>query len=66
MLALLSHPDYQPFVVFPSQYTTPERVVSVPTVGVSGKRPLLIIIDGTWREAKKIFRKSPWLDRFRF
>lgn len=64
MLALLSHPDYQPFVVFPSQYTTPERVVSAPTVSVSGKRPLLIIIDGTWREAKKIFRKSPWLDRF--
>jgi DTW domain-containing protein YfiP len=26
-----------------------------------GKRPLLIMLDGSWREAIKIFRKSPYL-----
>ncbi|SIN85198.1 tRNA-uridine aminocarboxypropyltransferase [Salinivibrio sp. ES.052] len=62
MLAMLSHPDFQPYVVFPAQYAASERVVNVPNNPPSGKRPLFIIIDGTWREAKKIFRKSPWLD----
>jgi DTW domain-containing protein len=27
----------------------------------TGKRPLLILLDGSWREAIKIFRKSPYL-----
>ena len=26
------------------------------------KRPLFIFLDGTWREAKKMIRKSPYLD----
>lgn len=30
----------------------------------SSPRPLFILLDGTWSEARKIFRKSPWLDRF--
>ncbi len=29
-----------------------------------GTRPLFILLDGTWTEARKIFRKSPYLDRF--
>jgi DTW domain-containing protein len=28
------------------------------------RRPLFILLDGTWSEARKIFRKSPYLDRF--
>ena len=28
----------------------------------SGKPPLFIMLDGTWTEARKMFRKSPWLD----
>ena len=26
-----------------------------------GKRPLFILLDGTWSEARKMFRKSPYL-----
>ncbi|AWH89524.1 tRNA-uridine aminocarboxypropyltransferase [Limnobaculum parvum] len=63
LLALLSNPDYQPYIIFPAAYALPERVVT----GVekqSTKRPLFIILDGTWTEARKMFRKSPYLDRF--
>jgi DTW domain-containing protein YfiP len=27
------------------------------------KRPLFVLLDGTWSEARKMFRKSPYLDR---
>ena len=27
-----------------------------------GKRPLFILLDGTWSEARKMFRKSPYLE----
>ena len=30
----------------------------------SSKRPLFIMLDGCWREAKKMFRKSPYLNKF--
>ncbi len=63
MLALIADEQWQPFVVFPAQYAQPERVVNQPVV-VEGKRPLFILIDGTWQEAKKIFRKSTWLANF--
>ena len=29
-----------------------------------GRRPLFILLDATWPEARKMFRKSPYLDRF--
>lgn len=63
MLALLNDPQWFPIVTFPAQYAAPERVVSSPSVP-EGKRPLFVMIDGTWSEAKKIFRKSPWLNAF--
>lgn len=63
MLDLLADPKWFPIVIFPAQYAAPERVVSEPSVP-EGKRPLFIMIDGTWSEAKKIFRKSPWMDKF--
>jgi DTW domain-containing protein YfiP len=28
------------------------------------KRPLFILLDGTWDEARKMFRKSPYLQNF--
>jgi DTW domain-containing protein YfiP len=60
LLDLVKNPDYQPMVVFPSSYAGPERqVLSAPP---SGKPPLFIMLDGTWPEARKMFRKSPWLD----
>ncbi len=68
LLALLDNPQWQPYVVFPGQYATPERVVdsvasSVPVAGEPSRRPLFILLDGTWAEARKMFGRSPYLDR---
>ena len=32
--------------------------------GPGARRPLFILLDATWPEARKMFRKSPYLDRF--
>ncbi len=58
---LLSEPQWQPYVVFPGEYTTPDRVVSAPAPQ-DGKRPLFVLLDGTWSEARKMFRKTPCLE----
>lgn len=63
LLALLQDPRWQPLVVFPGEYAAPERVISHVSLP-SGKRPLFILLDATWTEARKIFRKSPYLDGF--
>ena len=66
LLTLLADPQWQPYVVFPGEYAAPERVVHA--VGresaSSDKRPLFILLDGTWAEARKMFRKSPYSDLF--
>jgi DTW domain-containing protein YfiP len=66
LLALLDDPQWQPCVVFPGEFATPERVVTelVPAAPDTLTRPLFILLDGTWSEACKIFRKSPYLNRF--
>lgn len=65
LLALLQNPRYQPYVVFPHEYAAPARCVSqVQPPNDSTQIPLFIMLDGTWREAKKMFSKSPYLDGF--
>jgi DTW domain-containing protein YfiP len=62
LLALLADPKWQPYVVFPGEFVRPERVVqSVPPLPL-GQRPLFILLDATWPEARKMFRKSPYLN----
>jgi DTW domain-containing protein YfiP len=61
LLQLLADPQWQPYVVFPGEFVAPERVVH--HVGVSPQRPLFILLDATWAEARKMFRKSPYLNR---
>lgn len=68
LLALLADPQWQAYVVFPGEFVEPERVVSElltneerhPEMN-TGKRPLFILLDATWPEARKIFKKSPYL-----
>jgi len=65
LLKVLSDDKWQPFVVFPQEYADAERKVFTNKVSSeNGKRPLFIMLDGSWREAKKMFRKSPYLDKF--
>jgi len=61
LLALLADPAYQPVVVFPGEYAEPERVVAH-VDPLAGRRPLFIVLDATWTEARKMFRKSPYLN----
>ena len=67
LLALLSDPQWQAYVVFPGEYAAPGRVVHTvqppdPVGAGPGKRPLFILLDGTWAEARKMFGRSPCLD----
>ena len=72
LLALLADPQWQPYLVFPSEFVAPERVITqLPTQlpsesrcadGHVDKRPLFILLDATWSEARKIFKKSPYLN----
>ena len=61
LLALLADPQWQPYVVFPAEFVDPARVVTE-VAPVSGKRPLFVLLDATWPEARKMFRKSPYLN----
>lgn len=71
LLALLADPQWQPYLVFPGEYVQAPRLVTdvvlsgraaVEDVATGGKRPLFVLLDGTWSEARKMFRKSPYLD----
>ncbi len=65
LLALLADPQWQPCVVFPGEFVEPARVVrTVEPAAAGAKKPLFVLLDATWPEARKMFRKSPWLDRF--
>lgn len=57
--AVLCDQQWQPYVVFPGDLVEPSRVIAKPFD--SDKPPLFILIDATWPEARKIFRKSPYL-----
>ncbi len=75
LLALLADPQWQAYCVFPGEFADPARVVAdlLTTVLVNAdtaprrsesiaQRPLFVLLDGTWSEARKMFRKSPYLD----
>jgi DTW domain-containing protein YfiP len=61
LLALLADPQWQPMVVFPGEFVAPERVVHDVPPRPPHQRPLFVLLDATWPEARKMFRKSPYL-----
>jgi DTW domain-containing protein YfiP len=68
MLALLSDERYQPYLVFPQQYIEANQAVvsqilpeNLQQLDGKQKIPLLVMLDGSWREAIKMYRKSPYL-----
>ncbi|MBA6341969.1 DTW domain-containing protein [Colwellia sp. MB02u-10] len=62
IITLLNDPMWQPMIVFPKAYVGEDREIFDNKITVrSGKRPLFIMLDGCWREAKKMFRRSPYL-----
>ena len=63
LLSLLGDPQWQPYVVFPREFADDARVVH-DIARDNQKRALFILLDGTWDEARKMFRKSPYLQNF--
>ncbi|HHJ4328474.1 TPA: tRNA-uridine aminocarboxypropyltransferase, partial [Klebsiella pneumoniae] len=61
LLSLLADPRYAPCVVFPAEYAEPQRLISQAPDCSDGRRPLFILLDATWNEARKMFRRSPYL-----
>ncbi|MGF1680851.1 tRNA-uridine aminocarboxypropyltransferase [Photobacterium minamisatsumaniensis] len=57
LLKMLASPQYQPWLLFPGDEAIPATPYRKPT----GKTPLVIILDATWQEARKMVRRSPWL-----
>jgi DTW domain-containing protein YfiP len=68
LLALLADPQWQPYLVFPGEFVAAERVVADVAPAAAGdnnstaRRPLFVLLDATWPEARKMFRKSPYLN----
>jgi len=63
--SLINDPQWYPVVIFPEEYADAGREVIRDRLEVPDqKRPLFILLDGSWPEAKKMFRKSPYLDSF--
>ena len=67
LLALLADPQWQPYLVFPGEFVASGRVVTDSlsidsSKAGANKRPLFVLLDATWPEARKMFRKSPYLN----
>lgn len=60
LLAAISQPDIDPYIVFPEGEGYADRMVSFEAK--AGKQPVFIILDGTWRQARRMFRHSRYLD----
>ena len=60
-LNLLNNSSFQPYIIFPGDRGGyEERVVSKANKS-GGKIPLFIILDGSWRQAGRMFRLSEYL-----
>jgi len=68
MLTFLKDPRWYPIIIFPEEYAQMDRSIITTSgtsfTGIKNKRPLFILLDGTWAQAKKMFRKSPYLDNY--
>ncbi|NVK41756.1 MAG: DTW domain-containing protein [Oceanospirillaceae bacterium] len=60
-LALLDSADFDPYIVFPSAPDYADRMVQFEAK--PGRPPVFMILDGTWRQARRMFRHSRYLDR---
>lgn len=60
LLALLNDPDRQCFIVFPAE-ATPSRQIHTQVQPTARRRTTFIMLDGTWKQARRMFNLSPWL-----
>ncbi|MFP8966593.1 tRNA-uridine aminocarboxypropyltransferase [Pokkaliibacter sp. CJK22405] len=62
LLARLQDPAYQPYLIFPADETKDQARLK-PFERDNGKTPVFVILDGTWRQARRMFRHSVWLQQ---
>lgn len=66
LLALLQDPKRRCFVIFPSDDNAPRQSIT-PTIespfqaAGEQRKVTLILLDGTWKQARKMYRQSQWL-----
>jgi len=61
LISLIENPQYLPIVIFPHEYARSRKCIDKPSelkAETIGRKPLFIMLDGTWREAKKMFRSE--------
>lgn len=63
LLELLVRPEWTPQLVFPGEYRAASQSVSSHCIASPGQAPLLVVIDATWNQARKILRHSPYLQQ---
>jgi DTW domain-containing protein len=61
LLEQLANPAMDPYLVFPSAPDYAQRMVEFEPK--AGRDPVFIILDGTWRQARRMFRHSRYLDQ---
>ncbi len=62
LVDVIEDTQYQPFIIFPAEYAGENQQVCHQQIErLPGKKPLFILLDGSWREARKMFNKSPYL-----
>jgi len=66
LLALLQDPKRRCFIIFPSDESAPRESIA-PTIEKpfqatnDSRKVTLILLDGTWKQARKMYRHSQWL-----
>lgn len=61
LIDMIQSEQYQPWLLFPAD--RPDLTERLrPYESASERTPLIIVPDGTWKEVRKMVRKSPWLD----
>lgn len=63
LISLLDSQDHQVYLVFPPDDGETDRVQPIPVPVQSGKPIVFLLLDGTWRQARKIYRQSNYLQR---
>lgn len=61
LLAILADRTRYPAVVFPAEEGGNRPVHTAVPTDLDGRRLTLILLDGTWRQASRMFRSSAWL-----
>ncbi|MGR6871596.1 tRNA-uridine aminocarboxypropyltransferase [Pseudomonas sp. HK3] len=60
-ISLLQNPVFQPYIIFPGDRGGYDDRVVKSANETDGKIPLFIILDGSWRQAGRMFRLSTYL-----